>query len=161
MASRASRLIAACAAAAACQAGAQAVCRITSSAPLGFGLYDVFASTARISQSDILVTCDRNGGPANIPVTIGLGAGDYGTNTANRQMRAAGRPTPLLYGLYRDSGRSLLWGNASGSDTNTQTLNVPNKGSATATFRVYGQIPPQQDVYPGTYGDRVQATLTP
>lgn len=47
-----------------------------------------------------------------------------------------------------------------GVDTVSQSLGVPNKGTATATFRIYARIPPQQNVGIGAYSDRVQVTLT-
>jgi spore coat protein U-like protein len=40
-------------------------------------------------------------------------------------------------------------------------LNVPNKGTASATFTIYGRIPVGQDAMAGSYSDGVQITVTP
>ncbi|WP_427913850.1 Csu type fimbrial protein [Ramlibacter sp. MMS24-I3-19] len=142
-------------------ASGQTVCRFTTAGSLGFGAYDAMSNTAGTSQASILVRCDRSTGSANVTVTIGLGPGSNSASTSARKLVAPGSPTPLSYGLYRDSGRTMNWGNTAGMDTQSQTVNVPNKSFATLTFPVYGSIPPHQDVYTGIYSDSVQVTLTP
>jgi spore coat protein U-like protein len=39
------------------------------------------------------------------------------------------------------------------------TLSVPASGSASASFTLFGRIPPGQDAHVGTYGDSVQVTI--
>jgi spore coat protein U-like protein len=67
----------------------------------------------------------------------------------------------MNYGLFRDVGRSAVWGFSPGVDTMGQTLSIPNRGSATATFNIYGRIPALQDVPVGSYTDSVTVTVSP
>lgn len=140
---------------------AQTLCRFSSAGAISFGAYDSMASVARTSQTNILVRCDRDGGPANVGVVVGLGPGSNGASTSARRLVAPGSPTPLLYGLYQDSGRSINWGNVPGIDAASRTITIQNKSFATLTLTVYGSIPAQQDVYAGSYSDSIQVTLTP
>ena len=142
-------------------AGAQTVCRFTSAGSIGFGAYDAMANTPKTSQANIVVRCDRNTGAANVSVSVGLGPGSNSSSTSARQLVSNGSSTPLAYGLYQDSGRSINWGNVPGTDAATQVATIQNKGFATLTFTVYGSIPPHQDVYAGTYSDSIQVTVTP
>lgn len=137
-------------------------CRFSSSIPdMGFGNYDLLATTPTDTQLDVLVQCDRNGGPQSVTVDLGINQGTYGTSVASRRLAMAGGPDTLDYGLFRDAGRSAVWGVTSGIDTGTLTLVMPNNGSATATFRVFGRIPAGQNVSPGSYSDRLQFILNP
>ena len=61
----------------------------------------------------------------------------------------------VLYGLYRDSARSLPFGNTIG----TNTLAGTGTGLAQSAT-VYGRIPPQATPSPGTYNDTIVVTLT-
>ncbi len=140
---------------------AQTICKFSSTGAIGFGTYDSMAPMARTSQTNILVRCERNTGPANVSVMVGLGPGSNGASTAARKLVAPGSPTPLLYGLYQDSGRSINWGNVPGIDAASQTATIKNKSFETLTFTVYGSIPAQQDVYAGSYSDSIEVTLTP
>jgi spore coat protein U-like protein len=61
----------------------------------------------------------------------------------------------LNYELFRDSARTLNWGNTIGTDT------VAGTGNGLAqTLTVYGRILGSQLVAPGAYTDTVTATLT-
>jgi spore coat protein U-like protein len=61
----------------------------------------------------------------------------------------------VLYGLYRDSARSLPFGNTIGINT------LAGTGSGLAqSVMVYGGIAPQATPSPGTYNDRIVVTLT-
>jgi spore coat protein U-like protein len=139
-----------------------AVCRFSSSIPdMGFGSYDLLTTTPTDTQLDVLVQCDRKGGPQNVTLDLGINQGSYGTSVANRRLGLAGGTDVLNYGLFRDAGRSANWGFTSGVDTGTLTLSVPNNGSATGVFRIFGRIPARQNVSPGSYSDRIQLTLNP
>jgi spore coat protein U-like protein len=56
----------------------------------------------------------------------------------------------LDYGLFQDPGRTIHWGNRSGTDT----LEVQTTG-AQQTIPIYGQIPAQQRARDGTYSDTI------
>lgn len=143
-------------------AAAQTSCRLGSAGSLAFGPYDVSSPAPNDTLANIVVTCDRVGGPRNVTVTMGLGPGSHGTSVNARQMRqAAGTGDALHYGLYRDVGRSAVWGLSSGVDAASRTLEIPNNDSISATFTIFARIPARQDVSAGLYGDSVQITLSP
>ncbi|WBY03764.1 spore coat U domain-containing protein [Ramlibacter tataouinensis] len=142
-------------------AQAQTVCRFDTSGSLGFGVYDVLATTPRDSQTDIHVTCNRDSGPANISLTIGLGPGTNSTSTSSRKLVSATGTTPLSYELFQDNARTIHWGNSAAIDAATRTQFIPNKTPTAVLFTVYGRIPPRQDAVAGTYADSVQVNLTP
>ena len=61
----------------------------------------------------------------------------------------------LGYKLFRDSGRTLNWGNTVGTDT------VSGTGNGIAQLlTVYGQVPAGQFPRPGNYADTITATIT-
>jgi spore coat protein U-like protein len=139
---------------------AATTCSFVSGGGVAFGPYDTLSAAPTDSALDLRVSCSRSGGPQNVSVTVSLGIGSYGTSVSNRRM-AGGGGDFLSYGLFRDVSRSGAWGFTPGIDTVSQTISVPNKGSATATFTVYGRIPSQQDVSQGGYSDTIQVTLSP
>lgn len=80
---------------------------------------------------------------------------DGGANgTAGGRRLADGRGSFLSYALYRDSARTLPFGQ--GSDARAVTLPTPGSGRVS----VYGRIPGNQLVAPGTYTDTVVVVLT-
>lgn len=158
------RTCAACAAwlLAAGTAHAATTCLLTAGAALAFGNYDPLSAAPGDSLATVSAVCSRRGGPANVSVTLQLSQGSNGSSVNARRMANTTVPGEFLnYGLFRDTGRSLVWGFSPGVDTTTQTITVPNKGSATATFTIYGRIPSLQDPAVGAYTDRVTVTVTP
>ena len=143
-------------------AGAATLCRLATAGGIVFGNYDVLATAPLDTLLSVDVACDRNGGPGSVTVSVGLGAGANGTSVNNRRMLHLGGSGDLLaYALYRDVARTSIWGFSNGMDTVARTLTVPNNGSASATFTIYGRMPAQQDVTVGPYRDSVQITVTP
>ncbi|KAG1165703.1 hypothetical protein G6F35_018628 [Rhizopus arrhizus] len=62
----------------------------------------------------------------------------------------------LTYELYRDSARSLRWGNT----LNVDTVGGTGSGSA-QQLTIYGRVPPVTGQPPaGAYNDLVQVTIT-
>lgn len=85
--------------------------------------------------------------------SIGLGNGQTGTGPTSRRMALGSQG--VTYGLYRDTARSLPWGNSIGTNT------VAGTGTGTAQgIPVYGRVPPQTTPAPGTYTDTVVVTVT-
>lgn len=157
------RLIAlACALGLAAPAEAATSCRVTRTGTLSFGAYDVLLAAPTDSLLTIDVACDRRGGPPSVSIMVKLGPGTHGTGVnARRMLRAGSSADWLHYGLFRDVSRSAVWGETEGVDTGSRTLAIPNNSTATASFPIYGRIPPQQDVPAGFYGDSVQITISP
>ena len=141
-------------------ADAAAVCRLLSGGSLAFGSYDILASTPRDSQMSVTVSCEASGGAQNVLLTVRVDQGINGSSIANRRMlHTGGTGDALAYGIYRDAARSSLWGVTDGVDTMGATLAVPTLGVATASFTLYGRIPPAQNARIGTYSDAVQITV--
>lgn len=83
---------------------------------------------------------------------IGLNNGLNASGTVRRMRNAGGQF--VAYELYRNSPRTLRWGNTLGSDTLTGT------GTGTAqSLTVYGRVAPQTPNV-GTYSDTIVVTVT-
>src|SRR6266702_7711357 len=84
---------------------------------LNFGNSGVIA--ANIDQTTTMTVTCSNGAPYN----VGLDAGSVsGSTVANRLLAGTGTPAPTVaYQLYRDSARSLVWGQTVGTDTQSGT----------------------------------------
>lgn len=159
---RTSTILALCVLLAAQSATADTTCRIVSGSSLVFGPYDTLSGAPTDSTATVQVRCDRVGGPQNVPVTLTLSTGSNGTGVNNRRMlQVGGLGDYLSYGLFQDVSRSSAWGFSPSVDAVTELIAVPNNGSAIGTFTIYGRIPAQQNVSPGSYADSVQITLTP
>src|SRR5690348_15634383 len=113
---------------------------------MAFGVYGGFVTNA---TSTISVTC-TNTTPYNVALDGGTAPGGH---PRNRRMRGPGGS--LSYSLFRDSARTLVWGQVAGADTVSGTGN-----GATQNLTVYGQIPAGQAIAPGGYLDTITATLT-
>jgi spore coat protein U-like protein len=122
-----------------------AFCTITA-LPLAFGNY----SSAQLDATTTLTASCTVGTPYTVGLDAGLGTG---ATTTTRKMTSTG--STLNYELFRDSARTLNWGNTIGTDT------VAGTGNGLAqTLTVYGRILGSQLVAPGAYTDTVTATLT-
>ena len=144
-----------------CCVHAAITCRLVSTPGLAFGPYDSLSRVPTDTLTNIRVTCERNGGPQNITLTMRLGGGNSASVHARRLRQVGGAGDVLGYGLYRDVTRSTVWGETDSVDTVSQTLSIPNKATQSVTFTVYGRIPALQDGSAGTYADSVEITLLP
>lgn len=87
------------------------------------------------------------------PYQIGLDNGLYASGTTRRMRSPAG--SYVTYELYRDSSRSLRWGNVQNVDT------VSGTGSAAVqNVTIYGRVPVQLTPAAGTYTDTVTVTIS-
>jgi spore coat protein U-like protein len=85
-------------------------------------------------------------------LTISLDGGTS-NNISNRTMSAGGGDS-LRYQLYKNSGRTQIWG--SDVEGLQQVLLVPGSGE----MPVYGRVLSGQSVASGTYSDTVNITMT-
>lgn len=124
----------------------QPLCTI-SATDLLFGSY---AGAQLDQQSQISVTCS-----SGVSWNVGLNAGTFpGATVTTRKMSGPGSSS-MAYSLYRNSTRTLNWGNTVGTDTLSGT------GTGTVqTPSVYGRIPASQSLPPGNYQDQIIATVT-
>jgi spore coat protein U-like protein len=123
---------------------------IISGTNLVFGAYDPTAAAALTGSSTIQVTCTRGTGYS---VNLSSAHAWTMTNAAN---------PALSYQLFSNAGRTAVWDSAVANAV-TGTAPTPR---APVALTVYGSIPPNQDVVPGTaaaplsYTDTVTATVT-
>jgi spore coat protein U-like protein len=125
-------------------------CTISTS-PLAFGAYDPVVTNASANldaTGTVTVACTKGA-----TATIGLGLGSNASGATRRM--TDGSSNFLSYEVYQDSSRSTIWGN-SGVGLLSPSA-APSK--STRDFTVYGRIPSNQDVPPGSYGDTVTATV--
>jgi len=87
------------------------------------------------------------------PYVVALGPG--GANAGPTARRMTKGAEFITYGLYRDTARTLPWGDTSG----TNTLGGTGSG-ITQNLPVYARIPPQNTPTPGTYSDTIVVTVT-
>lgn len=126
----------------------QSSCTLVSASAIAFGTYGTLGTnTDATGTLDVQCT-------ANSPYTVALDAGlGSGATTTTRKLTSGS--STINYVLYRDSARTLTWGNTQGTDT------VAGTGSgASQTFTVYGRVPSQTTPAAGTYGDTINVTIT-
>jgi spore coat protein U-like protein len=139
---------------------ADVACRILSGGTLAFGPYDSLATAPSDTQIDVTVTCERDGGPRNVTLTLHADQGLHGGSVNARRLAHAGATRDALnYGLYSDPARSNVLGMSDGINTLRVSLAIENKSSASARLTIFGRIPAGQDVTVGNYTDAVQITL--
>lgn len=122
-------------------------CNIISATDLDFGQLQLL-TTAADSTSTIQVQC-----PASQSFQVGLNNGLHADGTTRRMQSPGGGY--VQYELYRDSARSLRWGQT----LDTDTMSGIGTGVA-STLTVYGRIPLQATPAAGTYTDTIIITLT-
>jgi spore coat protein U-like protein len=123
-------------------------CEVTANA-LAFGTigYPLEAPDDADTSSTLSVIC-TNGTAYN----LGLGQGTNGTSVTNRRM-LSGTSDYLSYQIFRDSARTLNWGDTVGVDT----VSATGTGSA-QTHTLYGRLPVQSQTV-GNYTDSVTVTI--
>lgn len=125
-----------------------AECAINSASALNFGTDGVLS--ADIDQtSTISVTCTNT-----TPYNIGLNAGT-GTGATVAVRKMTNGAATVNYMLYREVGRTTIWGNTVGTDTVSATGN-----GAAQTHTVYGRVPVQSTPVANTYTDTITVTVT-
>lgn len=125
----------------------QASCLVSAST-LNFGSTG-FLATAVDATSTVGVTC-TNGSAYSIGLNAGNGSG--ATVSARRMTNGA---STVTYSLYRDAGRTIVWGNTVGSDAASGTGT-----GAMQSFTVYGRVPVQTTPAVGSYSDTIVVTVT-
>ncbi|CAN7650493.1 spore coat U domain-containing protein [Phenylobacterium sp. LjRoot225] len=117
------------------------------SAPLAFG--EVAPSGATAGSAMVSVTCTDGGG-----YTVGLGDG---LHSVAAQRNLVSGSNALAYDLYKESGRTIRWGDAGAGL-------VSGAGTAVEqSLTVYGQVKAGQTLLSGNgapYTDTIMVTLT-
>jgi spore coat protein U-like protein len=114
---------------------------------LVFGSY---SGTQLDGQSQVSVSCTTG-----LPWNVGLNQGTRpGATVATRRMTGPG-VSSMSYSLFRNSARTLNWGNTVGTDT------VSGTGTGSPqSLTVFGRVPGSQNLPPGGYQDTIVATIT-
>lgn len=122
-------------------------CRLTALSDLDFGVLASPLSAAYDQSATVTLRC-----PSGTPWQIALSAGNHHNGT--RRM-SNGMGSFVSYELYRNAGRTQVWGSTTGADTASGT----GTGVA-AVVPIHGRIPMQGSVSTGTFTDVVVVTLT-
>ncbi len=122
--------------------------------PVTFGVYDVFASGPLDAKGRISVTCDNK---HKVRVRVSIGPSQNSGSFDPRRMKKTGSGDMLDYNLYKNSARTKVWGDGSG---NTFTVRHRVGRRKPWVRKVYGRIPPRQDVSTGQYGETLVVTIT-
>ena len=124
-------------------------CTISTSG-VAFGAYDVFNSSPVDSTGNITYACNQNN--ADIVITLGKGGAAL---FADRRMLNASEI--LLYNLYTNAARTIIWGDGTESTQTFAHTNMNKDEVYNAT--VYGRVPATQDVAAGSYSNTIVATI--
>jgi spore coat protein U-like protein len=115
--------------------------------PAHFGAYDFTASSSLETVADISINCDPG-----IIYNVKIDPGQHsGGGFHPRRMRSAAGDSDLNYYLYRDLGRTEVWGDGTGS---TFTRTGMGTG-APENLRIYGRVTARQNVRAGLHSDSV------
>lgn len=128
-------------------------CSIVDTTPVSFGTYDVFSGTALDSTGDVTVHCTSVGVSDLVEIELSTGAG---ASYAPRTLARAGGGE-LNYNLYLNAGRSVVWGDGTGSTSVVGPYTPPD--DADDVINIYGRVPAGQDVEGGVYSDTVVVTI--
>ena len=124
-------------------------CHVTAT-DLNFGAIASNSTTPVLGQATIDLTCG-SGTSAEIALDAGTSPGN---NTSRRQMLHDVGRGRLDYDLFQDAGRTVNWGDRSGTDT----LEVLFEGKL-RVLPIYGQIPAGQRVPEGNFSDMITITV--
>lgn len=119
-----------------------------SNASLAFGNYNPTTSGNVDQSASFNVTCTKG-----TTATVGLGTG---ANASGSTRRMTNGSDYLTYELYKETGRTNVWGNA-GADL--VSLAAASSNSA-QSLTVYGRVTGSQNVGAGSYTDTVVVTVT-
>ena len=123
-----------------------AFCEV-SATDLDFGVAGLLNANVD-STGTITVRCTRG-----TPYTVALSGGLAGATTPD-QRRMTNGANSVRYGIYRNSARTLGWG-----DQPTNIVSGTGTGNA-QYYTTYGRVFPQTTPPPGTYTDTIVVTVT-
>lgn len=123
------------------------LCTIATATELNFGSVSGLLQTNTDQTSLLRMTCTNRA-----EYQVGLDNGQNASGTTRRMTSGQGFVT---YELYRDSQRTLRWGDT----LNTDTMTGSGSGSE-QNLTVYGRVPAQTAARAGEYSDTVMVTVT-
>ncbi len=117
-----------------------------SAGQLSFGVYNPLSNQPHLMETAVRVDCHRSVDSVTLVLSSGASSRPGG-----RELRSGSRV--LGYELYRDPIRTDLCANGCSISRNKQQLKEP------VDVGIYGAIPAQQSVAPGTYVDTITVTI--
>lgn len=115
-----------------------------------FPQYSPLNSHPDYATGSVVVTCTKN-----MPYDVGINKGlSDGATEENRLLTRNGGKQELKYGLFQDANYKYNYGTILGKNT----LHQVGTGSS-HIITIYGEIPINQTVEPGTYTDTVTILL--
>lgn len=127
-----------------------AACRVSVSSGVSFGTYNVFSGAPLDSVGQVTWRCDFLTFPT-VRITL-----TRGSSSSFRPRTMVSGANTLGYNLYRDSGRTVIWGDETDG---TQAYYQRYQGWGTYTLTIYGRIPADQDAAVGSYSDTVTVVI--
>lgn len=120
-----------------------------SASPLNFGNSVGLLTSVVTATTSLGVQCSYN-----TAYNVGLDGGQNSGSNINARKMVLGASS-IAYQLYKNSGRTTVWGNTVGSNTVAGTGN-----GNTQSLTVYGSVPAQVTPPAGTYNDTITVTVT-
>jgi spore coat protein U-like protein len=134
----------------ACPGTATAVVCHVRATPVDFGIYSPGDSTPLDVTGQIEVRCQGTAGAFATTLSPG-NSGTFG----QRQMVSGAYV--LVYNLFIDAARTIVWGDGTGGSQRVGGL--PRPGRLVFNFPVYGRVFPRQSVGTGLYTDDILVTV--
>lgn len=128
----------------------EAACSLSSTSMV-FGTYDVLVTTPLDTAGSIVYRCTQR--DHNIMITLDRGGG--ATFATRRMVKGFEQ---LLYNLYLDAARTVIWGDGTGG-TQAFFIGNPQANNQDLTVPIFGRIPARQDRGIGSYTDTIIVTL--
>lgn len=133
-------------------------CLVPAAFDLNFGAYDPIDTnfaTALDGATTWQVRCTKN-----LVVRVDLNDGIHSTGALVRRMQGTSAGDFLTYQLFKNAGRTLVWGTGVDGGTSGTGRDFTAVGVAGNTLDIWGRIPPAQDVAVETGADRYEDTIT-
>ena len=128
----------------------EAACSLSSTSMV-FGTYDVLVATPLDTTGSVVYRCTQR--DHNIMITLDRGgAASFATR---RMVKGSDQ---LLYNIYLDAARTVIWGDGSGGTQAFFTRN-PQGNNQDLTVPIFGRVPARQDLGVGAYTDTIIVTL--
>lgn len=131
-----------------------------SASSIAFGTYNPLSTVSAASTGTLRVVCSGSGnGSTNVTVGVTLSAGMSGSYSTRKMLSGS---NSLNYNIYWSTAYSQIMGDGSGGSFagTAGPFTVFAGGTNTATGTMYGMVPAQQDVAPGSYLDTILVTVT-
>lgn len=144
----------------------RAACTV-GTAGMSFGTYHPLTLPGKLSSADALSTCTISvtcsAGITLTSYTLALGASTAGTGDriSTRFMANSNGGDNMVFNLYTDSNRTVVWGNGATGTTLSGSLSIVGLGSQTQSVTVYGKVPSGQNTLrAGDFSGAMTLTLT-